>query len=97
MIFKHDGLSDLGSEEGHWKAVDVEEARRHGLHLQHLSSFNSGSHAVAYNHEEVDVDLGWDDKREVLIKHYILALQAGEVARLQTREERGRQEEGAEV
>jgi hypothetical protein len=95
MLLVHDGLAAAGDEDTDWKQVDEGEARSFGVNLGELNTFVVGSHAAYNDVDQVEVDEGWDNKRRGLVRHYALALRAGEVYSLRTRV--GRMEAATEV
>lgn len=82
MLLKESVLGKLGDEEEHWKTVDEQEAVNLGITLPSRDGFALGSQAR--EDEATEVHSGWHEKRETLIRHYNIALQQGEVARLRT-------------
>lgn len=86
MLLRESGLGDVGSLESHWKTVDEEEAQKYGVQLDQIGGFTLGSHSRT--DEPTEVHLGWQEKRDKLIRHYAIALTKGEVLKLRTRADR---------
>ena len=64
------------------KKVDVAEARSFGLDLNVVNTLLIGRQGI---HDEVtQEEEGFEDKRRALVRHYALALAAGEVERMKT-------------
>lgn len=91
MFLDHEDLRDVGQIEKDWPTVDEAEAKRHSIRLRELTPFTVGSQATRNNPDELH--LGWDEKRQELIRHYGIALQTGAVSRLKTRMEREEHQE----
>ena len=82
MVTKDSGLSDIGTEEAHWRKVDAVEAGRFGLDLDNIDTVVIGRQGV---HDEVTLeDAGFENKRRMIVKHYACALAAGEVEKMKT-------------
>ena len=87
VLLHFDGGANAGDEASDWTLVDEIEAQNFGIDITQLAeSFVHGSQAVDY--VEPEYDDGWADKRDALIKHYMVALHEGSVYTLCTAPER---------
>ena len=82
MWVRSSGLSNIGSEAEHWQRVDNLEASNYGLDLRAMGSNLVGRQGIW--EEETLTDVGYEQKRVALVRHYALALQAGEVHKMRT-------------
>lgn len=79
MLLKHSGLSNIGQAAQHWRNVDRQDARKFGLDkLKKANLIGSQGRPVD---EPTMTENGYEEKRAKLIRHYSLALRAGEVFR----------------
>ena len=82
MSLKQSGLSNIGTDNRHWRLVDKHQATHFGLDLTELNDFHIGSRDL--REEATVTDACYEAKRAKLVKHYSLALAAGEVYKRRT-------------
>jgi hypothetical protein len=95
MLLEHDGLDVAGEEATDWKNIDEVEALSYGMNLTRLATFVVGYLMEFDDHDQIEVNDGWDIKRRQLVTRYAHALALGDVYSLRTRAERAAHAEDA--